>query len=73
MRSEATSEPAPDSVTAIEHTAVPAMAGTRYERLSSSVPNSCNEGVAMHVCTPIAIGMPAAPEPRASSSHRITV
>ena len=60
VRSWATSEPVSGSVTAIEVTAVPAMAGARNRRFSSSDPNSCSDGVAIIAWTPMAIPTPPA-------------
>ncbi len=70
--SAATSEPASGSVTAIAATASPVMAGARYCCFSSAEPNAASAGVAMSVCTPIAIGMPIDSE-RPSSSNRSSV
>jgi hypothetical protein len=39
-------------------TASPDMAGARNSRRTSSEPNRASAGVAMSVCTPIAIGTP---------------
>ncbi len=36
----------------------PAMAGARNSRRSSSLPKRASAGVAMSVCTPMAIGTP---------------
>ena len=54
----ATSEPAPGSETPMQPTASPAIAGTRNSRQSASLPKRASAGVAMSVCTPIAIGTP---------------
>src|SRR2546430_7958146 len=42
----------------MQATASPAMAGTRNSRRTSSEPNRASAGVAISVCTPIAIGTP---------------
>jgi hypothetical protein len=53
----ATSEPAPGSETPMQPTASPLIAGVRNSHRSSSLPKRARAGVAMSVCTPIAIGM----------------
>ena len=53
----ATSEPAPGSETPMQPTASPLIAGARNSRRNSSVPKRASAGVAMSVCTPIAIGI----------------
>jgi hypothetical protein len=58
VRIEATSEPAPGSDTPMQATAWPAMAGARNSARNSSEPKRARAGVAMSVCTPIAIGTP---------------
>jgi len=55
---DATSEPAPGSDTPMQATASPDIAGVRNSRRTSSEPNRASAGVAMSVCTPIAIGTP---------------
>jgi len=62
-----TSEPASGSVTAMADTVLPAIAGPRYSRFSSSLPNSASEGVDISVWTLIASVAPALSE-RPSSS-----
>ncbi len=69
VRIAATSEPASGSVIAIAPIFVPAIAGRSQRSRWSSVPNSPSAGVAMCVCTEIAIGMAPAPQ-RASSSTK---
>ena len=54
----ATSEPALGSDTPTHATAAPLMAGARNCARSSSEPKRASAGVAMSVCTPIAIGTP---------------
>ena len=49
----------------------PVIAGRRYRSLSSSEPNRCNAGVAMSVCTPMAIGTP--PQAHSPSASAITI
>ena len=66
---EATSEPAPGSETPMQATASPEIAGARNSRRTSSEPNRASAGVAMSVCTPIAIGTP--PQVMAPSSSAI--
>ena len=58
VRIAATSEPAPGSETPTHTTWSPEIAGTRNSRRSSSEPKRASAGVAMSVCTPIAIGTP---------------
>ena len=65
----ATSEPAPGSDTPMQATASPAIAGMRNSERTSSEPNRASAGVAMSVCTPIAIGTP--PQRMAPSSSAI--
>lgn len=72
VRSPATSEPASASVTAIEQTISPLMAGARYFCFNSWLPKRWSDGVAMLVCTPMAIAMPPA-SMRPNSSHAIAV
>ncbi len=54
----ATSEPAPTSLTPRQATYSPLIEGVRNSRRSSSEPKRASAGVAMSVCTPIAIGTP---------------
>ena len=54
----------------MQATASPAIAGARNSCRSSSEPNRASAGVAMSVCTPIAIGTP--PQWMAPSSSAIT-
>jgi hypothetical protein len=68
VRMAATSEPADGSDTPMQATISPAIAGARKSRRSSSEPKRASAGVAMSVCTPIAIGTPPQRhEPRASA------
>ncbi len=53
-----TSLPAAGSLTPMQPTMSPAMAGARNSRLSSSLPKRASAGVAMSVCTPMAMGTP---------------
>ncbi len=53
-----TSLPAPGSLTPIEPTSRPAIEGARNSALSSSLPKRASAGVAMSVCTPMAMGTP---------------
>ena len=53
----------------MQATASPAMAGARNSRRSASEPKRASAGVAMSVCTPIAIGTP--PQRMAPSSSAI--
>ena len=72
VRSPATSDPASDSVTAIEQTISPRIAGARKRCLSSWLPWRCSEGVAMAICTAMPMGTP--PQSiRPSSSAATTV
>jgi hypothetical protein len=54
----ATSLPAAGSLTPMQPTMSPAMAGTRNSRRNSSLPKRASAGVHMSVCTPMAIGTP---------------
>ena len=54
----ATSLPAPGSLTPMQATMSPAIAGARNSRRSSSLPKRASAGVAMSVCTPMAMGTP---------------
>ena len=58
LRIEATSEPAPGSDTPTQATMSPAIAGARNSLRNSSEPKRASAGVAMSVCTPIAMGTP---------------
>ena len=53
----------------MQATASPAIAGARNSRRTSSEPNRASAGVAISVCTPIAIGTP--PQVMAPSSSAI--
>jgi len=55
--------------TPIQATASPDIAGARNSRRTSSEPNRASAGVAISVCTPIAIGTP--PQVMAPSSSAI--
>jgi hypothetical protein len=55
---DATSEPAPTSDTPRQATYSPLIDGARNSRRTSSEPKRASAGVAMSVCTPMAIGMP---------------
>jgi len=55
--------------TPMQATASPAIAGARNSRRTWSEPNRASAGVAMSVCTPIAIGTP--PQRMAPSSSAI--
>ena len=54
----ATSDPAPASLTPKQATTSPAIVGLRNSFRNSSDPNVASAGVAISVCTPIAIGTP---------------
>jgi hypothetical protein len=54
----ATSLPAPGSLTPMQPTMSPAMAGARNSRRSASLPKRASAGVHMSVCTPMAMGTP---------------
>ena len=54
----ATSLPPPGSLTPRQATTSPAIVGVRNSRRNSSLPKRANAGVAMSVCTPMAIGTP---------------
>ena len=69
--SAATSEPPPASLTPMQLTMSPAIAGARYCLRSSSLPKRASAGVAMSVCTPIDIGTP--PQSQYPSASAITI
>ena len=72
VRMPATSEPWSGSLTAMEATISPRIAGARYCSFCSWVPKRASDGVAMSTCTPSAIG--SAPwSQRPNSSARMTV
>ncbi len=54
----ATSLPPPGSLTPRQATTSPAMVGVSHSRRSASLPKRASAGVAMSVCTPMAIGTP---------------
>jgi hypothetical protein len=58
VRIEATSEPAPGSETPTHTTCSPVIAGVRNSARNSSEPKRARAGVAMSVCTPMAMGTP---------------
>ena len=58
VRIPATSLPASGSVTAMDVTTSPRMAGSRYRAFRASLPYRCNAGVDMDIWTAIAIGTP---------------
>ena len=64
VRIAATSEPASGSVMAIAPIFSPAIAGRSQRSRCSSEPNWASAGVAMSVCTEIAIAMPGRTGPR---------
>ena len=66
-----TSLPAAGSLTPMQPTWSPAMAGARNWRLSSSLPKRASAGVHMSVCTPMAIGTP--PQAQSPSASAITI
>ena len=68
MAIEATSEPAPGSVMASAAIFSPAMAGARYRRFWSSVPNFHTGGVAMPTCAPTPAATPPDPQRAISSA-----
>ena len=68
---EATSEPAPTSETPRQATKSPEIDGAKNSRLTSSEPKRASAGVAMSVCTPIAIG--TLPQVMLPSSSAITM
>ncbi len=70
VRRPATSEPASGSVTAMAATISPATAGRRYCSFSSWLPKRWSDGVAMSLCTLIAMATPRHGM-RPSSSPRI--
>ena len=68
---DATSEPAPGSLTPMAATSSPATVGVSHSARSSSEPYRASAGVAMSVCTPMAMG--SAPQRmRPSSSAKAT-
>ena len=58
VRMPATSLPASGSVTAMEATSSPRMDGARYCSFSSCDPKRASAGVAIDICTAMAMGTP---------------
>ena len=67
----ATSDPPETSLTPMQPTSSPAMAGARNSRRNASLPKRASAGVHMSVCTPIAIGTP--PQVHSPSASVITI